>query len=47
MSLNESTVEAALTWFKEMGYAIGHGLGRTSPPVNWRRSGIRLATWCW
>ena len=27
MSLNESTVEdAALTWFSELGYEIGHGL---------------------
>ena len=26
MSLNESIVEdAALTWFGELGYAIGHG----------------------
>ena len=26
MSLNESTVEAAaLDWFRELGYAIGHG----------------------
>jgi len=26
MSLNESTVEyAALGWFEELGYAIGHG----------------------
>lgn len=26
MSLNESTVEvAALTWFKDLGYAVGHG----------------------
>jgi len=26
MSLNESTVEgAALTWFGELGYAVGHG----------------------
>jgi type I restriction enzyme R subunit len=26
MSLNESTVEdAALEWFEELGYAVGHG----------------------
>jgi len=26
MSLNESIVEdAALTWFRELGYAVGHG----------------------
>ena len=26
MSLNESIVEdAALTWFDELGYAVGHG----------------------
>lgn len=26
MSLNESHVEeAALTWFRELGYAVGHG----------------------
>ena len=26
MSLNESLIEdAALTWFRELGYAVGHG----------------------
>ena len=25
MNLNESIVDAALTWFGELGYAIGHG----------------------
>ena len=39
MSLNESIVEdAALTWFGELGYAVGHGassaeLRRVTPQV--------------
>ena len=41
MSLNESIVEAAaLTWFGS--WAMRSGTGRSSPPVNRRRSGIRL-----
>jgi hypothetical protein len=42
MSFNESTVEAAaLNWFRELGYAIGHG--RHLAPVNRGQGGIRLA----
>ena len=36
MPLNESTVEdAALSWFRELGYAIGHGphLAPGEPPA--------------
>jgi len=41
-SLNESIVEdAALEWFGELGYAVGHG--PLLRQVNRRRSGIRLA----
>jgi hypothetical protein len=40
MSLNESIVEeAALEWFGELGYAVGHGPHLA--PVNRRRTGIR------
>ena len=46
MSLNESIVEdAALTGSES--WAMPSGTGRISRPVNRRRSGIRLATWCW
>ena len=38
MSLNESIVEdAALTWFGELGYVVGHG--PQFAPVNWCASG--------
>ena len=38
MSLNESTVEdAALTWFRELGYGIGHGphMAPSKPAAAW------------
>lgn len=45
MSLNESTVEAAaLEWFGELGYAIGHGphdaTGEST--AEWKSFGIEL-----
>lgn len=45
MSLTESIVEdAALVWFEELGYAVGHG--RRWLQVKRRGCGIRLARWC-
>ena len=56
MSLNESIVEdAALEWSGEVGVEVG--TGRSSRPVNRRRSGSRseaetaggnrFLKWCW
>ena len=45
MSLNESIVEdAALTWFGELGYAVGHGSQRGENAGLTRRRGERGAS---
>jgi hypothetical protein len=55
MSLNESIIEeAALEWFGELGYAVGHGPqmapgehaeGTLTPALSQgERAGVR---WCW
>ena len=44
MNLNESHVEeSALSWFQELGYAIGHGphLAQEEPEEKWR-FGVKL-----
>lgn len=42
MSLNESTVEAAaLEWFGELGYAIGHG-PQMAPRQPWKLKSFYL-----
>jgi hypothetical protein len=46
MSLNESMFEdAALTWFGELGYAVGHGPHLA--PTSQRQSGMSFVMWCW
>ena len=44
MTLNESHVEeAALTWFRELGYTVGHGPDMA--PANRRQNVIRFLMW--